>query len=82
MMGWGFGNVGVGMMFLFWVVVIFGALWLLANTFPRPMRDGYSVGREGDLHLAESPQDILKRRYASGEIDKAEYETMRRDLDR
>jgi len=28
----------------------------------------------------ESPQDLLKRRYAAGEIDRAEYEQTLRDL--
>lgn len=28
----------------------------------------------------ESPQDVLKRRYAAGEIDRAEYEQKLRDL--
>lgn len=35
-----------------------------------------SRGRSG-----ESPADILKRRYAQGEISKEQYEQMRRDLD-
>jgi putative membrane protein len=28
----------------------------------------------------ESPQDVLKRRYAAGEIDRGEYEQKMRDL--
>jgi putative membrane protein len=84
MMGGGFGGTGLGAMFLFWALIIMGALWLLASTFPRPPRDGQwsSFDQEGDFELDESPQDILKRRYASGEIERAEYETMRQDLER
>jgi putative membrane protein len=35
------------------------------------------LGPRGD---GESPEQILKRRYAAGEIDRDTYERMRRDL--
>lgn len=40
-----------------------------------------AVGKGGgrDDHR-ETPLDILKRRYAAGEIDKTQYEEMKRDL--
>ncbi|MGE5189836.1 MAG: SHOCT domain-containing protein [Gemmatimonadota bacterium] len=55
---------GFGMMFL-WVVVIIGAgvvVWLVSSS-------GRGAPRGGE----DSPETILKRRYAKGEIDRDEY---------
>lgn len=82
MMGGGLGGAGFGMMLLFWAVVVAGALWLLATTFPRPTGNRKTLGRPGDVDWGETPRDIIERRYASGEIGRAEYETMREDLKR
>jgi len=51
------------------VVVIFAARWAWG-----PWRAG------GDRPLERTPLDILKERFASGEIDKEEYEERRRVL--
>lgn len=39
-------------------------------------------GRDHDCTPHETPRQILDRRYASGEISKEEYETIKHDLDR
>ena len=39
------------------------------------------VGGVPGRELRASPLDILKRRYASGEITREQYEQMRRDLE-
>jgi putative membrane protein len=39
-----------------------------------------SAAREGPGGKAESPLEILQRRYARGEIDRAEFEEKRKDL--
>lgn len=37
-------------------------------------------GSDSNAYNKETPLDILKRRYAQGEIDKEEYETKKKDL--
>jgi putative membrane protein len=76
MMGWGYGMGWFGMIFmaLFWVAVIVGIIflirWLLVST-----------GAKGHGAVSEDfPLEILKRRYARGEINKEEFEQKRRDL--
>ncbi len=67
---WGFG---MFFMFAFWIVLIaclvFAVRWAMQHS-----REGPSE-RGGD-----APLDILKRRYARGEIDRDEFDRMRREL--
>ncbi len=67
MMGYygGFGWMGLLMwlaMFLFWGGLIVFAVWAVRSFFPR---DGGS-----DTDIA---RDVLRRRYAAGELTEAEY---------
>ncbi len=65
----------------FWMVImmIAGAIlvavviYLLAKSF-------YRRGPDGKATRSESPLDIAKHRYASGEIDSEQYERIRRDI--
>jgi putative membrane protein len=66
------GGIG-GIMILFWVVLI-GALVLLVSG----IINGIRGSRQDDAQ--ETPLEILKRRYALGEIDKAEFEDKCRHL--
>jgi len=68
MMGW-WG--GYGMIF-FWVLLIVVIIFLVKYLMP---------GTDTQEKHKESPLEILKRRYAKGEIDKAEYEEKRKDLE-
>ncbi len=66
-------------MVIFWVLVVAGALWLISRLAP------HSASYAGPVNStpaapSETPLDVLKRRYASGELTKAEYEQMRQDL--
>lgn len=67
--------VGALMMFLFWGG-LFAVLWLVIRSATGSgKRQQGSVERSSDRAL-----EILKERYARGEISKPEYEEMRRDL--
>jgi putative membrane protein len=75
MMGWygGFGGMGVGgvlLMVLVWVAVLALIVWAVRALFP---------GTQGPDHAG--PLDVLKRRYAAGEITSAEYEQARRAIE-
>jgi len=71
MWGWGYGFFGWLMMLLFWALIIAGAVlvirWLVDQT------RSPALGSETAL-------DVLKRRYAKGEITKEQFEAMKRDL--
>lgn len=71
MMGGGMGIV----MIIFWIVLI-GAFILLISGTINGIR-GFQQKNEGD---SPGPLEILKQRYARGEIDRIEYENKRRDL--
>lgn len=69
-MGW-----GALWMLLWWALPILGIV-LLVKWLAR------SEGRQSDgRHPDQSALDILKERYARGEIDQAEFERKRRDLE-
>ena len=68
---WGHGPGGVLMM-IFWLFVVVGLVILFNGGFSFPGKSARGA--------PESPEDILKRRYAKGEIDTAAYEEMRREI--
>ena len=75
MMGsWGMGWPGMIFMMLFWILVIVALIllikWLMIST----------RGKRENPSAASGPLDILKERYARGEIDKTEFDAKRRDL--
>lgn len=76
--GWGMGF-GFLFMILFWVLVVLGIValvrWLLQQS--RSGRDQDTGGRAHD----KTPLDMLRERYARGEIDHNEYEQKKRDLE-
>jgi putative membrane protein len=76
MMGWGYGMgwFGLIIMGIFWIAVIVGIIflirWISVSTRVKDHRPTSE----------DSPLEILKRRYARGEINKEEFETKKRDL--
>jgi putative membrane protein len=71
--GWGMGPVGWIFMFLFWVAVIGLVVWAVATLLPRN-RPGGQGGRQ------DTPEEILDRRFAQGEIDAEQYRRAREEL--
>ena len=70
MMNWGWG--GTVFQILFLVVIIIAVVWAIR----------YFTGQRqiGSTPGGDSALDILKRRYANGEIDKQEFEQKKKDL--
>ena len=69
--GWsGMGGLGWLAMLLFWVAVIALVVWAVRSfTGGRTRVDG-----------SATPLDVLKRRFAAGEISQADYEQAKRTL--
>ncbi|ADE14829.1 conserved hypothetical protein [Nitrosococcus halophilus Nc 4] len=69
--GWGMGF-GWLFMLLFWILVILGVIalvkWLVSTSSNR------------DRRVGKTALEILKERYARGEIDREEFEQKKRDL--
>jgi uncharacterized membrane protein len=69
--GWmgAFGGVGMLLGMLVWLAVILLLVWSVSTLFTR-----------GETDTRTAAFDILKRRYAAGEITSAEFETARKAL--
>ena len=71
--GFGFPFMGGIWMILFWVLIIGGVVWLV-QSFARGAGSGINSTHGGSLI------EILKQRYAKGEITKEQFEQMKHDL--
>jgi len=70
-----FGNhgfMGGGFMWIFWIAVIVGIIFLVKWIVQQ--------SRPGGQQQGENSLEILKKRYARGEIDKEEFEQKKKDL--
>jgi putative membrane protein len=76
--GMGYGHMmGSGMgivMIIFWIFLIGGFILLVSGAI-----NGMRAFQKNDDEM-QQPLEILKQRYARGEIDRAEYEDKRRSL--
>jgi putative membrane protein len=72
--GCGMGWFGPIIMAAFWIAVIVGIVFLVRWLILSTRSTGYKAHSE-DLAL-----EILKKRYARGEIDKEEFEEKKKDL--
>ena len=70
MMGWGFGYGGMFMWLIFLVVLAVAIYFIVV------------VAKNKNLggHAPETPLEILKKRYAKGEITKEEFDRIKNDL--
>ena len=66
-----FGGMWFG--WIFWILLIAVIIWLIINQSNKNKQD-YR------FHQTESAVDILKKRYAKGEISKEQYEQMMKDI--
>lgn len=70
----GLGFIGMFIGLIFWILIIVGVVLLI-----KWLIDQGKLG--GQLSMTEeSAMEILKKRYAKGEISKEEFEQMKRDL--
>jgi putative membrane protein len=72
--GWGMGWFGGIFMILFWILILVGLIfvirWLVQATGKKT----------NDVQKGSRALEILKERYARGEIDKAQFEEMKQHL--
>jgi len=68
-----FHFIGVIGMIAFWALVIAGIVWLVRNA-------SSGAGNNSRVSAHESPLDILKTRYAKGELTKEQFESMKKDI--
>ncbi|MBI5405658.1 SHOCT domain-containing protein [Candidatus Kaiserbacteria bacterium] len=82
MMNFGYGAMGgFGWIFMvvFWGLVIWAIVTLIRGSFGNGHGCGHDHG-DGARGKDKSPLEILKGRYAKGEIDKKEFEERKKDL--
>ncbi len=78
MMNNGHGSMMGGMWFfsiLFWVLIIAGVVFITKWFLER------NRNKEGSGINEESALDILKKRYANGDIDRETFEQMKKDIE-
>ena len=64
---------GMGFGWILGIIILLVILWLAFRAF-QPNTEQHSLSRK-------TPLDILKERYAKGEIDKEEFEQRKKDLE-
>ena len=74
---WGFG--GMIMMIFFWAIIIIGAIMIIR--YFTTGHGGITTPGERVISRERDPLEILKERYAKGEIDTQEFEERKRTLE-
>ncbi len=68
----GFGWMGFG--WIFWLTIIGIVVYLIVN------KSNHKLDNNLNQSIEQTPLNILKKRYASGDISKEEFEGMKKDL--
>lgn len=80
MMAFGFGGFSMFFMFIFWIVIAGLVVWALLQFLTGAPERAASNGRTITGSRQSSALDVLKQRYARGEISKDEFDDMRHEL--
>ena len=77
---WWPGIAGMGFVFMafFWIIVI----WLIVALVRSAFGHDHGYHRHHGWEDGDRALDILKERYAKGEIDKQEFEEKKKDLEK
>ena len=79
---WGFWGIGMLVRLLFFGAIVFLVLRLFRGRGCRGYRGDYDESHYDQPHYSDlSAAEILRRRYAAGEISREQYEEMRRTLE-
>lgn len=73
--GWGMGAGGWIAMTVFWVALLVLVVWGVTKLLPTGGR-----GPDAGAPRGETPEEILDRRFALGEIDGETYQRMRTEI--
>ena len=73
--GFGFGIFGVLIMLLFWIGLVLLSVWIGRSLFRGDNKTNRNTP-EGN----ETIKEILDKRYARGEINREQYELMKKDI--
>lgn len=68
-----FGGMGFG--WILWIVIIAVIVWLVLQS------NNKNQSKNNSSVIQDTPLDILKKRYAKGEISKEKFDQMKKDLD-
>ncbi|MEJ2637750.1 MAG: SHOCT domain-containing protein [Calditrichia bacterium] len=71
------GGFGMGFGWIFGILLIGLVIWAVTGFAGGRT---FQTGGNGHISSGESPLDVLKKRYARGEISREQYEEMKRDL--
>ena len=73
--GWGMGWFGMIFMLLFWVLIVAGIVFLI-----RWLVQSMDSRKQSNVGTGSQAMDILKERYAKGEISRDEFESIKKEI--